>query len=202
MKNFAISFEINKNILNKNYISLNLEWLEFLNSLQINPVYVFQYKSKQNLKKIFKNIDGVIIVGGGDIYKISKKKSDFYRDRSEMALINFAIKEKLPIIGICRGFQLFASFLGCKIKKVSNHYNTNHDILIFENKKINVNSFHFNKIVDKNKLFKVLGHKDSILEIGYIKKYNFLGLMFHPERKNKSQSVINKIIKNFLSNRL
>ena len=110
MKNFAISFEINKNILNKNYISLNLEWLEFLNSLKINPVYVFQYKSKQNLKKIFKNIDGVIIVGGGDIYKISKKKSDFYRDRSEMALINFAIKEKLPIIGICRDFNCLQVF--------------------------------------------------------------------------------------------
>jgi len=202
MKNFIISFEINKNSLNKNYISLNLEWLDFLNSLKINPIHFFRFKNKQDLEKTFKNINGVIIVGGGDIYKISKKKSNYYRDKSEMELINFALKKKLPIIGICRGFQLFASFLGCKIKRVSNHYNKNHDIQIFGNKKINVNSFHRNKIVDENKIFKVLGHKDNILEIGYIKKYNFLGLMFHPERKNKSQIFINKIIKNFLSYKL
>ena len=202
MKNFIISFEINKNSFNKKYISLNLEWLDFLNSIQINPIYVFRYKNKQNLEKTLKNINGVIIVGGGDIYKISNKKSDYYRDKSEIELINFALKKKLPIIGICRGFQLFASLLGCKIKKVSNHYNKNHDIQILGNKKINVNSFHRNKIIDKNKLFKVLGHKDNILEIGYIKKYNFLGLMFHPERKNKNQIFINKIIKKFLLKKL
>ena len=40
--------------------------------------------------------------------------------------------------------------------------------------------------------------KDKNIEIAYSSKYRILGLMFHPERKNKSQKEINNIIQKFL----
>ena len=36
--------------------------------------------------------------------------------------------------------------------------------------------------------------KDKTIEIAYSKKLKILNLMFHPERKNISQNIINKLI--------
>ena len=61
-----------------------------------------------------------------------------------------------------------------------------------------MNSFHNYGIKDINlKNYDVVGvSKDKFVDWHIIEKEN-LGLMFHPERYNVSQIVINKIIKNF-----
>ena len=53
------------------------------------------YKSKMKLSCI-KNFDCLIISGGGDIYKISKKRFDKYRDTLEIKLIKLFLKNKSP----------------------------------------------------------------------------------------------------------
>ena len=58
--------------------------------------------------------------GGTNIYNA--------RDEVELKLIKFCLKNKIPVIGICRGFQLIASYLGAEIDRIDNHINTVHEI--------------------------------------------------------------------------
>ena len=60
---------------------------------------------------------------------------------------------------------------------------------------INVNSFHNYVILTLPKIFDVIvKHKDNTIELAYSKKFKILSMMFHPERKNRSQANINKLV--------
>ena len=121
-------------------------------------------------------------------------------------LINEGFK-KIPIIAICRGFQLINHLLNKNIKdidKVKNHRNKKSFIYIkkkyFIKNKILVNSFHNLQIIKlNNKLKKIAETKDGNIEIAFSKKKRILGLMFHPERYNKDQIEVDKIIKKFVN---
>ena len=84
-----------------------------------------------------------------------------------------------------------------KIIKTKKHVRQNH--LIFnkkKNKKLMVNSFHNYAIrLNKNTKFRELYLSfDGNIEL--ISKGIFLGMMFHPERKNPDQKKIDILIKN------
>ena len=205
-KRILISPFIELNKYNKIVISLNLEWFSYLNKLKLHPIIANPQISISNQ---LNNINCIIITGGGDIFKIKKKKENLFRDKFETKLIKESIKKKIPIIAICRGFQLIHSLFDKNIKnldKVKNHRNKNHFIIfnkknIFSNKsKIKVNSYH-NIIIKKlNKEFEKIAHSDDQnIEIAYSKKNKIIGLMLHPERYNKDQNTINKIIKRFIN---
>lgn len=202
MKNFLLSSEIKINSYKKNFLSVNIEWYNYLRTLNINPILYYNERKKINIDKNYKKIDGVILSGGGDLYKISKKKKDADRDEFELNLIDYAIKKKLPIIGVCRGFQLFANKIGCELSKIDNHYGNSHTLIQSSKKLMKVNSFHKYKIVDHNSILNVIASFKDSIEIATYKKYNFLGLMFHPERKNYDQIKVNLLIKKFLLKQL
>jgi putative glutamine amidotransferase len=66
------------------------------------------------LHGIFENLDGVFLPGGADIDPVSYgqdphplcDKTDRDRDRVELALAKWAMDEKKPVLGVCRGMQL------------------------------------------------------------------------------------------------
>ena len=59
--------------------------------------------------KIIKSKAGIIISGGNNLYDFEKTKENLIRDRFELKMIKFLLKIKFA--GICKGFQLIASFL-------------------------------------------------------------------------------------------
>jgi gamma-glutamyl-gamma-aminobutyrate hydrolase PuuD len=153
-----------------------------------------------NFEKKFSelNPDSIILSGGGDIFKNKKNKENLLRDSFEKKLIKLSIKKKIPILAVCRGFQLVADLYKEKLLKVKGHVGANH--LIEANikshiKNIDVNSYHNYGIKKLPKHFTVLArHSDGSIEIAKSLKYNILCTMFHPERKNKSQLSVNKLI--------
>ena len=161
------------------------------------------YKSNMKLNCI-KNFDCLIISGGGDIYKISKKKFDKYRDNLEIKLIKLFLKNNKPIILVCRGFQLVGNFYNNKLTKINNHIRVNHLINVKKNSlsnkmKIVSNSYHKYGFLELNEKFEIIGRtSDKSIEIAILKKKKILCTMFHPERQNKSQKLINKLITTFL----
>ncbi len=75
---------------------------------------------RRNLKDV-KNCDGLILSGGGDVHPKYYGREDFKnlvkdvneeRDAFEIGVVKTALKMEMPILGICRGMQLFNVALG------------------------------------------------------------------------------------------
>ncbi|NOY50813.1 MAG: gamma-glutamyl-gamma-aminobutyrate hydrolase family protein [Chlorobi bacterium] len=71
--------------------------------------------------KVLQNCNGLLLTGGEDVFPayygqigdtVSCGTIDYYRDSLEFALISYAIKNKMPIIGVCRGEQILNVALG------------------------------------------------------------------------------------------
>ncbi|WP_158006809.1 gamma-glutamyl-gamma-aminobutyrate hydrolase family protein [Piscirickettsia litoralis] len=87
-----------------------------------------------------KGIDGLILVGGGDLgtqYGGNSHSENYLvddeRDQSEFALVKYAFEKKLPVFAICRGMQVVNAVKGGalyghlpdEVLNVINHRTTN-----------------------------------------------------------------------------
>jgi len=128
----------------ENNFDLYIKWLKFFKVEYI----VLDYKDKEALSK-FKNVKGLILTGGIDIYpelyndwetKEDTGKYDTFRDGFEYRLIEEAIIRNIPILGICRGCQLLnVYFNGSLIYDIPSIRNVNHG-------KIDENTMRWHKI--------------------------------------------------------
>ena len=170
--------------------SLDIEWQKFLLPLNLIPIPIpidIGLSSYQ-----FIGLDGLILTGGNDLSSCSGSKISKMRDYHEISCIKYAIKNNIPIIGVCRGMQLIAEYFGSTLKKVKNHVNITHGLKTIDSsedlryiKKIEqVNSFH-NYAIDNlsNQLSIVaLSQEDNTIEAIKHKKYKIFAQMWHPER--------------------
>ena len=163
----------------------------------------------ENIDKIFnsEDIKCVLLTGGNDLSALSEKGAKNIhpiRDEVEISLIKFCIKNNIPIIGICRGFQLIANYLGGNIEPIDGHVKTIHEIKLSENSKnINVNSFHSFGLKNKNLPSNIetlgLHIRDNTIEcFKTFKPFRSLNFMWHPERSNGARLDSIELIKGFL----
>jgi gamma-glutamyl-gamma-aminobutyrate hydrolase PuuD len=198
MKLGLISQKIYNDKYNQINFALENNWINFFKKKKIKLIPIFS--NELNLDYYFKflNVDFLIITGGSNnIY--SNSKENILRQKIEKKLISLAIKKKIPILAVCYGFQFVAKINSGKIYKSKHKPDTNHDICV-DKKNINVNSYHNYSVLKLSDDFKIIGkHKDNSIEIAFSEKKKILCTMFHPERKNKSQQFINKLIFKFLN---
>ena len=185
--------------------AISQDWIMLLEECGITPILI--PNSLKNINDFVENLHlkGIILSGGDNIGEYPD------RDKTENELIKFSLEKKIPILGVCRGMQILNQFFGGNIiKNGSNrHVKINHEIKIsdikyeklFNNDKFEVNSFH-NNIITKNELhddFNIfaIDERDDTIEGCYHKKYQIIGVMWHPERKfdQKSFLLMNKIFK-------
>ncbi len=75
---------------------------------------------EEHLEAILASLDGLLFTGGGDIHPTRygapedglSNSIDEDRDRVELYLFRRVVEDKLPFLGICRGFQLVNVGLG------------------------------------------------------------------------------------------
>lgn len=218
MKNILISQSI-QYIKERNEVRdfLDNRLFDFLNLCNLSGIPV--PNNQKNLKKITKNniIHGIILSGGNDIY-YSKTQNDLNlkriilkRNQIEKELLQFALRKKIPILGICRGFQFINIYLKGQISPLKNHVKVKHKLninrVIFKGKTFNnlidsrVNSFHnFGiKADDLSKKLQCIAFSDVSIEAAINIKKKIIGIMWHPERE-KNFSIKNiKLFKDFFN---
>ncbi len=134
--------------------SLSHDWPKLMEELGINIVFI--PNSLKNVRSYLSelNLSGFIISGGDNIGDNAE------RDKTEIEMIKFAMKNKNPLFGVCRGMQIINKFFDGTIStsEKSNHVGKYHNINIinqnffkfFKNKNTKVNSFHNNLIYNEN----------------------------------------------------
>jgi len=168
--------------------ALSHDWIQLFNKLEINPLFI--PNTIQNIESFLTDmrVDGLILSGGDNLGQMST------RDKTEQKILNFSCKNKIPLIGICRGMQAINDFFGGSLETLHNssHVKKNHMISIenffesqLETKKIEVNSYHHN-IIKTNLLGKDLRPfalaDDGTIEGFFHTKFPLYGVMWHPER--------------------
>ena len=195
MKNIFLTQGIYNDTHNSLFFKTDINWIIYAQKLKFNIIQINSVSSLNSQK-----VHGIIFSGGNDLFELSRKPVNLIRDKLEKKIIRFAIKKKIPCLFVCRGMQLLAKINKLNLKKDRNkfHVNNNHKIS-FEKKTLNVNSFHNYVVNGKNKNIITLARtiKDQTIEMFEHKKYNFLAMMFHPERISPDQKKIDQIIKNF-----
>ncbi len=151
-------------------------------------------------------LDGVIFTGGNDLSIIDNNEISKHRDEIETRFFNYYRQKAVPIMGVCRGMQLFAHILGDQVEKVDGHVATRHSHLkIFTGhgtKKItnsfSVNSFHNYGLKDVNDNWDILAiSSNGVIEAISNKKEKILSYMWHPEREKPFCKQQIEFIKNF-----
>lgn len=177
-------YENNKEIEDKYY-------LEAIKKIGGVPVLI----NECNLEML--DLCGGIVLTGGD----NKGKLDDY-------LIGYALKNNLPLLGICQGMQSMAMYeTDESLTDVDNHYKCEHYVYlddsklkkIIGNNKILVNSFHHQQI-KSSKVFKIIGKSnDGVVEAVESNLHPFqIGVQWHPERMIESCES-QKLFKEFIS---
>ena len=170
-------------------------------------------------------VKGIILTGGNDInpnlygenikegLAVSKE-----RDEIEKKLMEVAVKERLPVLGICRGVQFINVYFGGKLINIKEvvgekikHVASYHTVTISDEangifgNKMETNSYHNYGIT-----LKTLAHKlkvfaktsDGIVEGLYHPELPIAGIEWHPERKSPNQKENDKLVKAFIKREL
>ena len=120
--------------------------------------------------------DAIVLSGGADV------GVDLARDRTERLLLDYAMRLRLPLLGLCRGMQMMTIWLGGTLKPVEGHVCRRHRLqgqLTGE-----VNSFHELGIVECPPECEVLASaEDGEIEAIRHVSLPWQGWMWHPERE-------------------
>ncbi|MDD9952887.1 MAG: gamma-glutamyl-gamma-aminobutyrate hydrolase family protein [Candidatus Woesearchaeota archaeon] len=119
-------------------ISLKLEYYKKkLKKYKLKPVFVSSDLGFQKLREVYEKCHGVLFTGGGDVdarhYGEKNHKNSSVgapgRDEMEFYLLERVFLEKKPFLGICRGAQVLAIFLGGKIEQhIPDHSKEQHGV--------------------------------------------------------------------------
>ena len=113
--------------------------MKFLFGAGLEPVMILPPDTADDAAELLSLASGVMLVGGGDIRPFRYGAEDAgvgrgisdARDWSELLLAHGAIKNGVPLLGICRGAQVIAVALGGGLKQsVPGHESGEHKIYL------------------------------------------------------------------------
>ena len=112
MKRIGISLRVQKiEKINEKRDAISHDWINFLQALDYLPILI-----PNNLKNVGDfilelKLDGVILSGGDNIGEFPE------RDMTETKVLEYAIKNSIPVLGVCRGLQLINTYFDGAISK-------------------------------------------------------------------------------------
>lgn len=141
--------------------------------------------SPDSLEEAFHKIspEGILLTGGNSLVRYGGDAPE--RDQTDYKLIQLAEKQRLPLMGFCRGMQSILDYYGNQLENVDGHVATRHrihgEIGTFE-----VNSYHnqaCKRLKEGGELKSLAESEDGVIEAVCHKSLPIVGIMWHLERE-------------------
>jgi len=179
------------------------------------PVIIPMSHDRELLKEELKILDGLVMIGGADIdptyygeeHLPLNGAAKLDRDIYDMIIYEASRELKLPVFGICRGFQVINVFEGGTLYQDLEYFKKDHLMHaqhqnpegkvhkvflegeswlkeVLKKDEIWVNSFHHQAVKDIAKSLKITGRSSDTLIESFEKKgeHFVVGVQWHPEK--------------------
>lgn len=123
--------------------------------------------------------DAIVLSGGNTPAKYGGTAPQ--RDQVDELLIQYAVKNSVQLLGVCRGMQSIVLHFGGSLKKVEGHVAVKHKI-VGEIQRV-VNSYHTYAVDRQGQELHVMAwtEQGDIEAVRHV-RYPIYGIMWHPER--------------------
>lgn len=171
---------------------LDQRWGRLLRSLDYTPIPLFNKIEDVAEYLDDLDIDGIILTGGNDLTIVENGSNVApERDSFERELLEVAIDQDIPVLGVCRGIQMINVFFEGSLSAIDGHVATTHEISIngssmesdFET--VHTNSYHSFGIEPSDLAddLRAIGYTpDGAIEWIKHDTYPIQAIMWHPER--------------------
>lgn len=177
--------------------NVNQTYINAMNSIGFNSIMLTLDNPK--FEDVLDLCDAFLVTGGIDMnpkwFNEEMNGTHEYDDRLDILdkqVIDYALKHKKPLLGICRGHQVINVFMGgTLIQDIGTaHKSVRHNVKTFKNDLIDfeplmeVNSYHHQVCKDlaPDLIELAVSENEGYNEAYYSKKYPILGIQWHPEK--------------------
>ncbi len=194
--------------------ALDQQWQRFLASIGMIALPLSNLSLQDGGDDSFRRwrsafpVDALILSGGATPAGkgVPEEETTPERDRFERILVGHCLKRGMPVLGVCRGFQMLAAYFGGTLTRVDGHVATRHRITFTEDRSgeiREVNSYH-NYAVDPRSfpacLEKLATAEDGCLEAFRHRELPAFAIMWHPEREKTFREWEQELFRTVLGN--
>jgi putative glutamine amidotransferase len=193
--------------------SISRDWTAYFDGLPVTAVCV--PNDIENPRSLMTEIDpdALILTNGEDVGEYPP------RDRTERSLLEVALEDDIPVLGVCRGHQFLNHYFGGDVVALADrlgqdhgHDGQRHETDIRDDvvecilpSRLEINSYHdFGVFPDgvASDLKTFATADDGVIEGLFHPQYRILSIQWHPERSLPNQTLIDDLVEAFLEGTL
>ncbi len=180
--------------------ALDQRWAAFLTFCGLIPIFIPNHPPTVRLLLEEVPLNGFLLTGGNNLVVLGGDAPE--RDEAELLLLEYAITNGKPLLGVCRGMQLIQHFFGAQLEQVSDHVTAGHRILGIGSERT-VNSYHlYGARTSPLGLNATARAEDGIVEAVQHVSFPLKGIMWHPERCDPFDEMDRNMFWNFFGSRV
>ncbi len=159
---------------------LDQAWTKFLTTCGLLPVLLPNLIEAALALCEKTQIAGLVLTGGNDLAALGGDAPE--RDAVENALLDWAERRGLPVLGVCRGMQVIQQRFAIPLCRVEGHV-AQHQVIRIDGEPKQVNSYHrFAAFESRPPLNVWAVADDGVVKAIRHSAQPITGIMWHPER--------------------
>jgi gamma-glutamyl-gamma-aminobutyrate hydrolase PuuD len=172
--------------------ALDQRWILLMLAAKLFPVTVANNLLLVKHMLAHNQFDGLLLTGGNSL--VDYGGDSVVRDKVEQYLFSWAIKHKLPVLGVCRGMQLIQHYFQSPLQPIPDHVGVKKHLHIVSADQISrkfgelgpVSVFHhLGAYTCHTPLMTVAKSTDDVVMAIRHESLPVHGVMWHPEREKK-----------------